>query len=339
MRALGAIREVLVVRLGRLGDIILLLPAIAALKQRIPGCRLTLLTDHRYAPLAQLSPVIDEVIPINRLEMRDGNKLLAIAALMRLLRSIRRRRFDLIVDFHSFTETQLMAGLSRARNRIAIRRFNETYLSFCFNQPPVEEDKAIHVAEMFLRLADAIQLGTPGSSGSIRLLEPTAAARNTMREALPQGSMVGFYVGARARDHLWSAERFASLADQIVREFDSPVVLIGGRSSEEQALTEDILRRLQNRDRVIVLPSPDLAELVAAISSLRLLVSNDSGPMHIGPAVGVPTLGLFSRSSPQHYKPFSPQSRYLWAEPIERISVEAVMSVVREMWLARSSSF
>jgi ADP-heptose:LPS heptosyltransferase len=68
------------------------------------------------------------------------------------------------------------------------------------------------------------------------------------------------------------------------------------------------------------------------IASARLLISNDTGPMHIGPAVGVRTLGLFSVGLPEHFRPVGNGDRFLRAIPIERIRVDEVVELVEEMW-------
>ena len=75
-----------------------------------------------------------------------------------------------------------------------------------------------------------------------------------------------------------------------------------------------------------------IPQLAALIASARLFVSNDTGPMHIGPAVGVRTLGLFSVGYPQHFRPIGADDRFLRANPIEKIETEDVIAVVREMW-------
>ena len=77
-----------------------------------------------------------------------------------------------------------------------------------------------------------------------------------------------------------------------------------------------------------------IPQLAAVIARSKLLVSNDTGPMHLGPALGVPTLGLFSVGYPEHYRPFGERSRFLRAERIEDIDVSEVIAQVSEMWKA-----
>jgi ADP-heptose:LPS heptosyltransferase len=73
-------------------------------------------------------------------------------------------------------------------------------------------------------------------------------------------------------------------------------------------------------------------EVAALIDSSRLLISNDTGPMHFGPAVGVLTLGLFSVGYPEHFRPAGPNDRFLRANPIEKIQVSDVIETVEQMW-------
>src|SRR6058998_3903827 len=148
--------NILAIRFARLGDTVLLLPALSLLKRALPDARLTLLTGHPYAPLAEMCPAIDEVLAVDRLEMRDGPALKALLDIHRLVRDVRRRAFDLVIDFHSFRETNLLTWFSGAPVRIGMKRYNAPYLNFCFNRPPIAEDKSLHVAEMFEKIVETI---------------------------------------------------------------------------------------------------------------------------------------------------------------------------------------
>ena len=76
----------------------------------------------------------------------------------------------------------------------------------------------------------------------------------------------------------------------------------------------------------------DLPSLAGAIGLASLLVSNDTGPMHIGPALGVPTLGIFSQSSPVHYRPVGRGDRYVKKKHIEEVKVAEVIEIMGQMW-------
>src|SRR2546422_3582979 len=147
--------KILAIRFARLGDTVLLLPALSLLKRAFPDARLTLLTGHTCAPVAEMCPAIDEVLAVDRLEMRDGPAFKALRDIQRLVRDVRRRRFDLAIDFHSFRETNLLTWISGAPVRIGMKRYQGPYLSFCFNRPAVLEDKSLHVSAMFKKVVAA----------------------------------------------------------------------------------------------------------------------------------------------------------------------------------------
>ena len=132
---------------------------------------------------------------------------------------------------------------------------------------------------------------------------------------------VGFNVGASSKSRTWPIEKFAHLADRILQQPDVKILLFSGPHEDEISLA--LYQRLKS-DRVILANNLSLPELAALFTHCRILVSNDTGPMHLGVAAGVPTLGLFSVARPEHYRPLGPFSRYVRGQPIENVSVEAV---------------
>jgi ADP-heptose:LPS heptosyltransferase len=198
--------KILAIRLARFGDVILLLPALTALKLNVPGSHLTFLTDHRLSSLAEMCPAIDKIISVDRIAMRDGSHLASLKSMCDVIREVRHRRFDLAIDFHGFRETNLLTWLSGSPKRLGLKRFDQSFLNFCFNMPPVLEDKSIHASEVFMEVAEAFRApkiankfrddcsgivsamgeGDPGSSslcGAIRGCsneQAYVAARNTL---------------------------------------------------------------------------------------------------------------------------------------------------------------
>ena len=197
----------------RLGDVVLLLPALTQLKACYPQARLTLLTDARCAPLAEMCPSIDEVIGVARLEMRDGPTIPALKNMAGLIADVRRRRFDLVIDFLSFRETNLLAWLSRAPNRIGMKRYDRAYLPFCFNMPPVVEDKSIHVAEMFHRVVNTVTSGCEPASNTPPVLVVPEDARQWAARTIPEGPLLSLYVDAPVPERRWPPKR-TRLAEQ-----------------------------------------------------------------------------------------------------------------------------
>jgi ADP-heptose:LPS heptosyltransferase len=138
------------------------------------------------------------------------------------------------------------------------------------------------------------------------------------------------YVDAPVPDRAWPPERFAALAAVAIERFGAGVVVISGNSG--WPLVERVRGACPYPEGLSLVSNVTVPQLVALIASARVFVSNDTGPMHIGPAVGVPTLGLFSVGFPQHFRPLGPDDRFLRANPIGNIDASEVIQAVAELW-------
>jgi ADP-heptose:LPS heptosyltransferase len=315
--------KILAIRFARLGDVILLLPALESLKHKFPGSELTLMTGHRCAPIANLCTSIDHVMAVDRVAMRDGPVWTSLREMASLVRNVRRKGFDLAVDFHSFRETNLLTWLSGAPVRIGLKRYEAPYWSFCFNLPPVKEDKTLHVAQIFQKVVAGIP------SSAVVDVVPSHPTLIVDAEKAKTATLA-LYVDAPVPERIWPPEHFAEVADFAVEKLGAAVVVLS--SKERAELAGRVQRASRNRERLSLATDLTLPELVKIIASARLLISNDTGPMHIGPAVGVRTLGLFSVGYPEHFRPIGKGDKFLRAIPIERIQVDEVVGVVEEMW-------
>src|SRR5262245_56792076 len=245
-----------------------------------------------------------------------------------LVKDIRRRRFDLVIDFHSFRETNLLAWLSGAPKRAALKRQNAPYLSFCFNSPPVVEDKSVHVTEMFRRVVGDIT-GHPVSVVERALFIP-ARLEQWAEQTTPGGPRLALYIDAPVTERIWPAESFAKVADFAVEKLGARVLVVSGL--EGQPLAQGVKAASRNASQLTVFTDLSIPQLAALVASARLLISNDTGPMHLGPALGVPTLALFSVGYPEHFRPTGPMDRFLRENPIDRIEVNKVIEAVSQMW-------
>lgn len=320
--------RILAIRFARLGDVLLLLPALTSLKARFASSHLTLLTGHRCAPIAQLCPAVDEVISVDRVAMRDGPRLTAVGQMLRLVRDIRKRHFDVVVDFHSFRETNLLTFLSGAAVRIGMKRERAAYWGFCFSEPGVPEDKNIHVSEMFERVAASLPFPVPAQGKAVE--HDVRGPVLHFADLAPRTATIVLYVDAPVPDRIWPPERFAELADFAIDRLQAEVVVVSSQSGA--GLAGRVRDASRHPGQIEIFTDLSLRELAAMIASARLLVSNDTGPMHIGPAVGTPTLGLFSVGYPEHFRPIGPADGFLRGHPIENITVNEVVEKVGVMW-------
>jgi len=147
---------------------------------------------------------------------------------------------------------------------------------------------------------------------------------------LPSGRKIALYIDAPVADRRWPADRFAAVADYIIEQLNAiPIVL---SSHDNPELSRNVVKATRNRERLYTFDSLSLPELAALIGCCDFLLSNDTGPMHLGPALGVRTLGLFSVGLTEHFSPTGPHDRFFKAQPIDRISVEEVTQEIVRMW-------
>lgn len=310
--------RILAIRLARFGDLVLLLPALTLLKFRLPESHLTLLTDKRWGPIAAMCPAIDEVLTVDRIRMRDGPAWQAVRGMFRLVLDLRRRKFDVAVDFHGFRETSLLAWWSGAPVRWGLKRFDQSFFGFCFNRPPIVEDKNLHASEPFLAIARSVApiavAGTPPRSLAI-----PPDALQWAKETLPADPFVALFVDAPVPERIWPLEKFARLANHIVKNLGCAVVVLGNSSHPFG-------------DHVKALSDLSIPRLAAVISRARMLVSNDTGPMHLGPALGIPTVGIFSVGIPTHFRPTGSLDQYVQGNPIEKVELDEVITATNQVW-------
>jgi ADP-heptose:LPS heptosyltransferase len=269
-----------------------------------------------------MCPAIDEVIGVDRIEMRDGYPWHAVARILRLISDVRRRRFDAVIDFHGFRETSLLAWWSNAPQRWGLKRFDQSFLAFCFNRPPIVEDKSLHASESFLRLVRGFAPAASSTPVHQPLIIPPEASR--WAEAnLPASPFVVLFTDAPVPERVWPLPRFASLAEEIVRKRSGSVVVVAKNKDEAMKGFPPGVR---------VFGGLSIQQLCAVISKARMLVSNDTGPMHLGPALNVPTVGIFSVGIPTHFRPTGAADRVVQGNPIESVGVDEVLSAVDQAW-------
>jgi ADP-heptose:LPS heptosyltransferase len=186
------------------------------------------------------------------------------------------------------------------------------------------EDKSLHVSEMFQKIVETL---------------PTTSAETPVQAAKPLGRLavqkrseptIAFFVDAPVPERIWPPEYFAKIADFAIEKWNAAVIVIS--SNERPDLASRVQKACRHPDRLSIFTDLTLPELAGVIASADLLISNDTGPMHIGPAVGVQTLGLFSVGYPEHFRPIGSSNRYLRGNPIEAIAIEDVIETVEEMW-------
>jgi len=289
-------RKILVIDFGQLGDVVMSLPALRALRERFPYARITVAVGKPGREIVELAGCADTSIEVDRVNLRDGFKPLSILRILQMIKDVRRREFDFVIDLHSFSETNLLGFLSGAQKRLFSRRPGRS-LNFLANfdpQPPIDRNNPDqHLVDRYLDVL--LPLGIKNAPRVPKLVtrrEDDRAVDKILRKARSESGapLVGLFPGAGHPGRCWPLESFGQLADFLIRNDGvRPVIFVG---PEERHLLEQIRALFPSTS--VVLDKLSIPQLAAAQARLAAFVSNDTGPAHIAAAVGTPTVVLIA---------------------------------------------
>lgn len=320
-------QNILVIDFGQLGDVVLSLPALHAIRRKFPRSRLIALTGRIPGEVVKLSGLADEVITVNRVELRDGPKLRSIAKILRFVGEIRRRSVDLVIDLHSLSETNILAFLSKAKHRLLANRESRSLdiLSNFRPKPPLE-DKTKHLSE---RYTDVLRpLGISGATREIRLRASPADGEYVDGKFFdnPVQRYVGLFPGAGHPSRSWSLENFAALAAKLNADGLRPTVFLG---PEEAGMREQVGASFPAS--TIIIDGLSIAQFIAAAARLEAFVTNDTGPMHLAACAGAPVLLLLDERAPTTYLPLTKRIEIVRNRTIDLILVDDVHQAAKSL--------
>jgi ADP-heptose:LPS heptosyltransferase len=343
-------RNILVIDFGQLGDVILSLPALGAIRRRFPRARVTVAVGGAAAAVIELAGVADEALPVDRVALRDGPKHLSVWQIGKLVLEVRRRKFDFVVDLHSLSETNLLGFLSGAGRRLYARRPGRSldYLANFQPQPPVE-DRSKHAIDRYLDVVSPLGVGEVSRVPRLAVREEDGRAVDEMlRKALAggksrgrratgvaDGPLVGIFPGAGHPSRRWPVERFAELAWMLERNDAVRSVLFAG--PEERKLVREALPKFP--PSAVVLDRLTVPQLAAAAARVSVFVSNDTGPMHVAAAVGTPVVILMQHHPMFNcYIPPGERHRVVAARTIAEITTDLAYTAARAAFTTERAS-
>jgi len=307
--------NILIIKPSSLGDIVLALPALSALRKSFPDARISWLIRPEFAPLLENHPHLDEVIIFDRkLQAKAWYNPRAAASLVSLIRQLRHRQFDCVIDLQGLFRSAFFTFCTGCRNRFGMGTSRELAHIFYKIQVP-QTPQLIHLVDYFLEIMRRVG----ASETSVEFVVPRdEGAEDSVRQLLEQenlkcGGYALFVPGSVHADKRWPVENFAALADRVRSDFNLPVIATGTQS--EVGLVE----QLKAKAPVVNLAGrTSLSELIALLRFSKIVISNDTGPGHIAAALGVPLVMLFGRANPARLRPYGRDQAYLAIEPESR---------------------
>jgi len=279
--------EILVIKPSSVGDILHGLQVAQSIKDQAPDSRITWVVRDRFAPLVETCATVDEV-----LYFRRGRGPRAFLA---LLRQIRARRYDTVLDFQGLARTGLMTLAARATHKIGRGDAREGAGLFYRQRAPLpaagRQAHAVDILLQFLPLMGLrAELGGP--------LDYRPAPLAPIDPRLDGARPVLLCPHSRGAEKEWPG--FAALADRLCRDRPDLDIVWDSEKATVGAPPAAGPRFIDTAGRT------GLAELIALVAAARLVVANDSGPMHLAAALGRPVVALFGPSSPARFGPYPP---------------------------------
>jgi len=286
------LQHVCLLRLSAIGDTCHALAALRAFQAAWPATRYTWIIGKVEAKLMR------EILP--EIEFITFDKAATLRELWRLRALLQGRRFDLLLDMQLSFRASLVSRLVHAPIKLGFDRQRARELQWLFTNTQIEPKVSEHVLDSFMGFARACGIEPEAPHWNISLPPNSLDYARGVIAAAPT-LLISPCSSHAARN--WSAARYAALADHAAATHHMSVVLVGGRSSEEAAMGAAIAAAAR-APLVNQIGKDTLPQLLGLMSQSTVLLSPDSGPVHMASMVGLPVVGLYAATNPQRAGPY-----------------------------------
>ena len=340
-------KNILVINLMHIGDLMLVTPVLRTLRANYPKARISLLADKKLADLVQYNRHIDECLLIDK-KGRDDS----LPSFIKYIWGIRKKKFDLVINLHRNERASAIAAFSGADRIVG---YAKPGFSLLFDQVLPNLKAVKHqIHSHFDVLEQAVGIDRIDDGGLEMWLpeEAVKSAEKIWQESFaPDKKVVAFNIGASWRTKRWIDTYFARCADELLEE-GYGIAFFGGHMDTE--LVEACIAQMKHRDSQeikVFTGKVSLGELGALLKKCALFLTTDSGPMHVGVSQNVPIVTMFGASPVPGFYPYDAKDVLIKTpEPchpcgihecpkqgednmacMKRITVDIVMKYVREL--------
>ncbi len=309
----------MIVKLSSIGDVVHTLPFLEVLAGRFPRAAIDWLVEEDSSAVPAGHPALNRLIVSRRRSWQgdfilNGRRRGALAEAGRFLRELRAVRYDLVVDLQGLLKSAVLTSLARGERKAGPSGGRECS-RLALSESPIPVDYEQHAVDRYLTVARALGCRAEGWQGRVPVgAEDKLAARAIMHAyRLNHAPVVAINPVARWETKLWAPERFSVLADRMSRELGVSVLFTGGR--RDRPYIERILEASSTKPPNLA-GLTSLKELACLYERCSLVVSTDTGPMHVAAAMGCPVVALFGPTAPWRTGPYGPGHRVI-REPMD----------------------
>ncbi|MHB1051229.1 MAG: glycosyltransferase family 9 protein [Bacteroidota bacterium] len=296
------VSSVLLIKLRAIGDVLLSTPVIENLKRQFPHLQIDFLCEQFAADVVRGNPYLNTILTFKK--QSDSG--------LDLIRKVRSRRYDVIIDLFGNPRTALVTRLSGASHRIGFPFRGRRYAYTHHVNPRGGE---VHNVDFNLDVLRKIGIPIVSQQPYFPIDERSEefARQWISSENLSGRELIGINPSGGWKTKRWPLDSFARLIDEIGRDDHVSVVLFWGPGEFED------MTAIRNTTTVPVhcIPKTSLKEMGALLKHCSYLISNDSGPMHIAASLGIPTLGIYGPTDPTLQGPYGPQNDWVRYETLD----------------------
>ncbi len=290
-----AMDRVCIVMMSAVGDVVHVLPLLTALKRAHPGMQVTWVLQPGPAGLVRGHPLVDEILLFDRTS--------GLAGFRAIHRALRARRFDLVIDLQVYLKAGLITAFTRAPVKLGFDRARARDANWLFTTHRIPPHPMQHVQDQYLEFADWLGVESrPVTWG----LGPWDAAERAWQQGFlsrVDRPIAPIVVATSKPVKDWLPERWAEVADALWHDFGLQPVLVGARSPREIQAERVILERARHTP-ISALGQGGLRGLVGILDAAALVLSPDTGPLHITVALDRPVVSLIAYSNPKRVGPY-----------------------------------
>lgn len=311
--------NILIVKTSAIGDVIHTLPALNALRRKYPGARIDWLVEEAAADLVIGHKALDTVLVSRRKawirDLKQGRVLAAYRGFADFVKKLRETEYDLLIDFQGLLKSGIFVGLARATRKVGFGKGMEhaecSYLFLNEPIPPVNMDQHAAIRELLLLKAIGIE-----SEEIVFDLPVTDEQRGKIEHLLaaegidPAKPLVAINPMTTWETKHWRNDRFARVADALLDK--GMAVVFSGGPQDVRGIEE--IRGAMTGKAASLAGRTTLKELAALYERVAVLITTDTGPMHLAAATGAPVVALFGPTAPWRTGPFGEGHRILRAD-------------------------
>lgn len=316
----GHFNNILIVRADRMGDVVLTTPVVCALRRAFPEARLTMLVSPAIRELVQGLPGLDDVMCDDR-----AGRHRWLSGFARLVFELRQKKFDLVFNFHTKRRTNLLCFLAGIPLRVGYR--NDKWGHFLTD--PVADDRRrglTHESEYCLKVLRYFGIPAESSFPKVAILP---SAEKWVEDFLDKNhlnsrGLIAVHPSASDPAKRWPIGFYVDIIRHL-REKDplSSIVVIGSRVNQADA---DVMRPFWGEKIIDMTGKTTVGQMASLLKRCRMLISNDSGPVHVASALGIGVVSIFTRNqpgiNPERWRPLGPKSRFIAPEADATIACE-----------------